>query len=414
MHRLTTAFLYAFIADGLLSMADLLGRRGAPGQMPNFFAAVVSFAVLILGLVLFFGMILTPRLSKRLLLPPLGFLGFCLLWGLLYGQRGMLPISAAEALLGLGLVAGFWNAQGGGIQDFTSSRPRFTLRNFFGTGLLNGFLGVALVGLLILGTAQKLRGKLEDSTGRYVTIQPGGILLEERRFQHDGKEIRLISMIHVAKNGFYDEIARALPAGSKAVVLLEGISDRNGYLRGKLDYSNAAHLLGFTSQQQSTFTEKAVKGLAASREAEEKNVPAPAVPPLEYRSADVDTAEFHSTTVQWIQAFGNVIQSANFQEALAKYSQSRQTFAQGTESVCTDLLDKRNEHLLGEIRKALDAHTMVVVPWGARHMPALQKEIESWGFVETERVRREAVRFENKTLVGFLACMERMPGSAAP
>ncbi|MEI8235531.1 MAG: hypothetical protein WCH57_12735 [Verrucomicrobiota bacterium] len=414
MHKLTTFFLYAFFADGLLSLADLLGHRGAPEQMPNFLAIVVSFAVLILGALLFFGMILTPRLSKRLLLPPLGFLGFCLLWSVLYGdrEREALLLFAAEALLGLGLILGYWNPQGGGIQDFASRRPRFTMRNFVGAGLLNGVLGVTFAGLLTLGIAQKLRGKLEDATGRYVTIQSGGILFEERRFQREGKEIRLISMIHIAKSGFYDEVARALPSGSKAVVLLEGVSDRKGLLHGKLNYSNVARLFGFTSQQESAFAQKAVEGLAASRAAEEKKEPVP--PPLEYRWADVDTAEFHPGTVHWIQALDNLMQSASFREALQRYSSSRGSFEQGAQNVDADLLDNRNAHLLGEIRKALDAHTLVIVPWGARHMPAVQKEIEGWGFVETKRIQHQAVHFQNKALVGFLAWVDRMHGDAAP
>lgn len=409
MHKLTTFFLYAFVMDGLLSVVDLLGRRGAPEQMPNFLAVVASFTVLILGALLFFGMILTPRLSKRLLLPPILFLGFCLVWGLLFGDHGMVLLSAAEALLGLGLIAGFWNPQGNGIQEFASHRPRFTLRNLAGTSLLHGFLCVVFVGGLALGGAQRLRGILEDATGRYVTIQPTGILLEERRFQHEGKEIRLISMIHIAKSDFYDEVTKALPAGSKAVVLLEGISDREGYLHGKLDYSNAARMLGFTSQQESAFTQKAVKGLADARASAEKKEQAAPPPPLEYKRADMDTAEFDPETVHCIQALGHVLQSPSIPEAFTRYSQSREILEQGAQSLSADLLDKRNAHLEAEIRQALDVHTLVIVPWGARHMPDVQKEIERWGFVETDRVQRQAFRFQNKALIGFLAWVDRMP-----
>jgi len=186
MHKLTTFFLYAFVVDGLLSVVDLLGRRGGPEQMPNFLAVTTSFIVLILGALLFFGMIVTPRLPKRLLLPPILFLGFCLIWSLLFGDHGMVLLSAAEASLGLGLIVGFWNSQQGGIREFASHRPRFTLRNLAGTGLLHVFLCVVFVAGLALGGAQRLRGLLESATGRYVTIQPTGLLLEERRFhQHD-------------------------------------------------------------------------------------------------------------------------------------------------------------------------------------------------------------------------------------
>jgi len=214
-------------------------------------------------------------------------------------------------------------------------------------------------------------------------------------------------MIHIAKSGFYDEVTKALPAGSRAIVLLEGISDREGYLRGKLDYSNAARLLGFTSQQESAFTQKAVKGLAEARASAEKEEQTP--PLLEYKRADMDTAEFDPETVHCVQALGHVLQSPSIPEAVTRYSKSREILEQGAQSLSTDLLDKRNAHLEVEIRQALDVHTLVIVPWGARHMPDVQKEIERWGFVETERVQREAFRFQNKALVGFLAWVDRMP-----
>lgn len=417
MHKLTSFFLYAFLADGLLSIADLLGRKGTPGEVPNFLSVVCSLAVFILGVGLFFGMIVTPRLSKRMLLPALGYLGFSIVWAILYGQRGMFLLSCAQALLGLGLVVGFRNREGGGLQDFVSRRPGFTFGNFVGTGLLNSALGLVFLGLIALGIAQRVRGKLENVTGHYVTIQSNGVLLQERRFRREDREIRLVSMMHVAGKPFYDEVARTLPTGSKAVVLLEGVSDREGLLRGKLDYSNAARLLGFTSQQQSSFNEQAVQGLAATQLAKGESgemIPAPSpAPALEYRRADMDAAEFRAGTLRFIQAFGELLQSADLRDALARYSESRQTFEQGSAMVWDDVLGKRNEHLLGEIRRALDTHTVVIIPWGALHMPGVQREIERWGFVETLRLPHEAIRFENKTLIGSLACLEWLPSPEA-
>lgn len=409
MHKLTTFFLYAFLADGLLSIVDILSRGGAPDTLPDVVAVGVSLAVLVLGFVLFVGMVFTPRLSKRLLLPPILFLGFTVVWTLLFGDREILALSFAETLLALGLIVGFWKDPSAGIQDFTSHRPAFTFRNFACTGLLNGTMGLCLASLIFLICAQKVRCKFEESTDGYVTIQPGGISLDERTFRRGDQEIRLVSMIHVAKSGFYDEVAKGLPASATAVVLLEGISDREHRLTGKLDYSNFAQLIGVNSQKESSFSAQAAKGVAETKrnDAEGKEQTN-----LEYRSADVDISDFKPATIRWIQAVAHLLESSNLRELLQKYSETSKALESGNEAAFNDVLDKRNEHLLGEIQSALEAHSMVVVPWGAKHMPGVQSEIEKWGFVETARVPHQAVRFQNKALIGLVALVERMPVDA--
>jgi len=406
MHKLTTLFLYAFLADGLLSVADIASRQGTPGTLPDPLAVGVSLAVLLLGVVLFVGMVFTPRLSKRLLLPPLLFLGFTVVWSLVFGDKDILTLSVAESLLALGLIVGFWKQSGSGIQDFTSNRPLFTFKNFAFTALLNGTICMFIAALMILSFAQKLRYKCAEATNGYVTIQPGGISLEERTFQRGDREIRLISMIHIAKSGFYDEVAKALPATATAVVLLEGISDREHHLSGKLDYSNFAQWIGVASQKESSFSAQAAKGIA---EAKTNRAEGKEQTNLEYQCADVDIADFKPDTIRWMQAVAHLFDSSSFREIIQKYSEVSKTLELGNEAAFAEVLTKRNAHLLGEIHNALETHTTVVVPWGAKHMPGLQSEIEKWGFVETARAQHQAVRFQNKTLVGFLALVDRMP-----
>jgi len=411
MHKLSTFFLYAFTVDGLISAVDILSRHGTSGTLPGFLALGVSLVVLLVGGILFVGMAFTPQLSKRLILPPLLFLGLSLVWAVMLGDREALSLALAETLLGLGLIVGYWDrsAAGSGIQDFTSARPLFTFRNFAFTALLNSTLTVSLVALISLSLAQKVRSEFEKSTGSYLTIRPGGVSLEERTFQRDNTEIRLISMIHIAKSGFYDEVAKALPADTKAVVLLEGISDRQHLINGKFDYSHFAQLIGFASQKESSFTTEANKGVEETRsnQAEGRSLQK-----LEYRHADIDLEEFSPSTVRWMKAFGSLLECSSIPEALQKYSESKATLEHSSESVYADILDKRNEHLLGEIQKELATHTTIVVPWGAKHMPGLQSKIEEWGFKETQRVQREAIHFQNKKLIGFLALVDRLPSDS--
>jgi hypothetical protein len=56
-----------------------------------------------------------------------------------------------------------------------------------------------------------------------------------------------------------------------------------------------------------------------------------------------------------------------------------------------DILDRRNEHLFTEIESALDDYERVVVPWGALHLPAVERTVIDWGFEERSRELHELI-----------------------
>jgi len=49
-------------------------------------------------------------------------------------------------------------------------------------------------------------------------------------------------------------------------------------------------------------------------------------------------------------------------------------------TVMEDLVDKRNAKVLAEFDKRLDRYDTVVVPWGALHMPKLERSLKDRGF----------------------------------
>ncbi len=405
MHQLTLLFLYALLVDGVAAVVDevVSAMTGAPTGI----SAWASLCVLGLALFLFTASVFTPRVSKRMVVPCVLFLAFCTVWGVLYGGGEALPLYVAETLLALGFLVGYRHPSGSGLQDFADTRPTFTWRNFILSLPLYALVLGGTLALSTLGAAQKLRCKLEESVGRYLTLERDGIAVEERCFRQGDREIRLVGMIHVAKSGFYDEITKALPEKSDAVVLLEGVTDRQSLLAGRLDYAQIAGLVGIASQRESSFTRKAVDGMKQTGTAEAQGEEPPAV---EYRSGDIDVAEFSPATVRWIQALQEILQSATVREAVDQFVQNKEVLAADTDTVYRDILDRRNEHLLGEIQKMLKDHRTVIVPWGAKHMPGLQKEIENWGFMETGRARREALHFQNKVLTRVISLMDMLPG----
>jgi hypothetical protein len=63
------------------------------------------------------------------------------------------------------------------------------------------------------------------------------------------------------------------------------------------------------------------------------------------------------------------------------------------EQLFDDLVRKRNEHLLGEIRARLPQSENIIVPWGALHMPGIAKEIQEFGFRLHETRDYTVIRF---------------------
>ena len=58
-----------------------------------------------------------------------------------------------------------------------------------------------------------------------------------------------------------------------------------------------------------------------------------------------------------------------------------------------DLLNKRNQHLLKVLQTELPQSDLIIVPWGAGHMPEIAKAIEKEGFHLTGSNDYTVIRF---------------------
>jgi hypothetical protein len=56
-----------------------------------------------------------------------------------------------------------------------------------------------------------------------------------------------------------------------------------------------------------------------------------------------------------------------------------------------DILHLRNEHLLSEIEAALEEYERLVVPWGALHLPFIERAILERGFHPTASTRHRLI-----------------------
>jgi hypothetical protein len=58
-----------------------------------------------------------------------------------------------------------------------------------------------------------------------------------------------------------------------------------------------------------------------------------------------------------------------------------------------DILRLRNRHLLGEIKRRLPDADLLIIPWGAAHMPEIARGLESSGFRLKDSQDHLAIRF---------------------
>jgi hypothetical protein len=137
---------------------------------------------------------------------------------------------------------------------------------------------------------------------------------------------------------------------------MEGVSDDGNLLTNKISYKRMAQTLGLAEQKE-TF----------------------APSPQAVVRADVDVGVFSSETIHFLNLIMLFHAKGMTAENISKLSQF--TPPPGFErQLFDDLLVKRNEHLLGEIRSHLETSDNIMVPWGVAHMPGLAREIEKAGF----------------------------------
>lgn len=246
---------------------------------------------------------------------------------------------------------------------------------------------LALVGFPALGAGglMTLAGQtIKESTGGYVQVRPRGVWLEEREFARAGQRVRLIGMTHIGQENFYRRVHESLAGGERTVVLLEGVTDRGGSMRGQFSYGKIAAMLGLSAQEGSALQQ----GVAP-----EKAAAAPASTAVDYRSADVDIESFSELTKACLREIGLVLSDPSLENVARVFGREDSPLqrADANAAVMHDILDRRNAHLLGEIRRALADYAVVVVPWGALHLPEIEGSLRAEGFQETRRELRPVV-----------------------
>jgi hypothetical protein len=372
-------YLGLFIISGIISVAvDTLGlvsgvyAFAAVSGIFSFFAALAAPVVYLL-------MGLTGMIPKRVFLPLALFYlaGFLAIFPLaIYSGGGDLSrlswqwdwaISLCQVILGLGMVfylQGGWKIRWPLMPDKFLSDQTFSWRNLTTFALANAFiLAPALVIYLILCAVLAI----DHFTGGFLTVRPGGLTVHVKQYaRSDGKTVELVPMAHVADAAFYREISESFPTNS--IILMEGVTDSHHLLTNGISYKRMAHSLGLAEQKKEFRPQGKVV------------------------NADIDVEEFSTNTINLlnlVMLFHAKGMDAGTAMELALYSPPP-AFQQ---QLWDDLIHKRNRHLLEKLQSELPKSDIIVIPWGAGHMPGIAEAIQKDGFHLTST--------KDYTVIGF-------------
>jgi hypothetical protein len=259
------------------------------------------------------------------------------------------------------------------LGDAEPDRPAFAWRHSlaFAAGLATLGPVVALgYGALAVAT------ELHVMSHGFVRVGLDGVSLDDRYYERDGREIRLVGMMHIGDPERYRALTRSF-ARESTIVLAEGVSDEKGRLTSSLQYGKAARAIGLSPQED--LESYLVEGEGADAVAPEWPV---------VRRADIDASQLSPETIETIRWASEVWDAEDLPTALQRILRgSRELGPERSRAFFADVVDRRNEHLIGELERALREYERVVVPWGALHLPGIEQTVLSWGFAETGRVQ---------------------------
>jgi len=372
---LLSGCLGLFLADGLVSLLDdslinLFGNHVLTGTR-----GMVCLFAMLLALVIYGLMGLTPMIPKRWFLPltlfnPVAALILVPLFIYCYSRIEQITwvISFFQVLFGLTIlfrVQGRFRLQWSLFPEERLEHRRFNWRNLVVFVLVNLFFLLPALGIyLFLCTSLAVNHFSEG----FLALRPGGFTVQMRSYSRaDGKTIQLFPMAHIGEADFYKRLEQSFPSNS--IILMEGVTDDQNLLTNKITYKRMATSLGLAEQHE------------AFRPTQGEIVP-----------ADVDVSQFTPDTIGLLNMAMLIHSKGLNAETLLEMLRFSPP-PHYEEELLNDLLRKRNRRLLDELQARLPQTEHIIIPWGVAHMPQVAAEIQKTGFHLVETRDYPVIRF---------------------
>jgi len=367
-----------FLADAVVSLADdsLILLFGT--HLLTTVRGIVWLLAMLLAVVVYGLMGLTPMIPKRLFLPvtlfnPVATLVPIPLAIYFYSrfEQVVWVISLCQVVFGLGIL--FW-VQGGFrlrwplLSERWLGSRRFGWLNLAGFVVVNVCVALPVVIAYLAVCAAVAVGHFSEG---FLALRPTGFTVQVRKYvRNDGKTIQLVPMAHIGEADFYRKLSQSFP--TNAVILMEGVTDERNLLTNRITYKRMATSLGLTEQHEEFHPVRSKLVMA-----------------------DVDVEQFTTNTIGFLNLVMLIHgKGLNVETVLMALQYSPPPHFE--EQLFDDLLGKRNQHLMGEIRARLSDSEQIIVPWGVAHMPGIAAEIQASGFRLDETRDYTVIRFRYK------------------
>ena len=371
---LGNAWLAAFLLSAVFGLLDGVFGAGPVGPVVAALRGSL-FGVVVFGAPVVYLALLTTRLPKGVFLPLLLFIPFSLLGGMplpLWVPFSRLNLAVSLVQITLVLVAMVRVQQRGGSWLLVRGESREPLVSRRSALEFAAVCGVAVPAALLLYVSGSIAMALDHFTGGFMRLESEGLYAEERRYERSGRTVYLIPMVHVAEGSFYRDVLASIPV-EDSIILAEGMSDESGSLSDDLSYAGVASALGLEAQPEA---------LAPGDAHHVEN-------------ADLDMSVLSPETLELIDSAALVLAGEDPEERAQAWARVNELVRKPgvVERAADEVIGMRNRHLLGRIDASLEEYRHVVVPWGAAHMPQLERGVLARGFRLSGRQSRAVLSF---------------------
>lgn len=369
MKKFVNLYILLFILDGLFSLTNALTAHVWGVQPLYLLQNIVAFSVLVLSCPLYLLICSMRHFPKRVILPMIIFivwagLFFALPLPIFLGVGDtMLFLSILQPCLGVALLFvlrcsarnDYWLYA---HSDF--ARMVFKWKQLLGLAVAHVLLILPLIGVWL---AVSLSLAVSHLSSGFIHLGFGGVSVEARTYSYDNKRILLLPTVHMAKPAFYERLIEPLPTES-TVVIPEGVTDEQQLLKEPVDYGELAQRMGLEAQDNQT--------IVAQRHT---------------AFCDVDVSEFSPGTIDYLRTCFKISKHLSAGNHLMALQTCASVSNPNLDQLWEDLLDLRNRRVTDCVTDCLQTYDTVVIPWGAAHMPGIQRTLLKWGAAITERRR---------------------------
>lgn len=293
------------------------------------------------------------------------------------------PMTACRLSSALMLISALWYCAM--VLREVFDRPWMALRHSVTMVMLLGVMVISLVPWWIVGTERAARELL----GNYTQFSVKGIHLREKQMQRDDQVVHLVGMMHVGKGEFYQDLITRMnlpiPAGGRRLVLTEGVADRDSLLPRDFASGNTYGRLAKTF---------GVESQPALGPPVDTTDPTAKDGPVVWENADLDIADLsekhRNLLIVLLRAMADGPLGVATNPELAKLDGKvlEDLFKNG-------LIISRNKALMADFDRMAGDFSEIYIPWGAAHLPDIERRLRARGFEVIEESTRPIIQFWN-------------------